>query len=68
MSSSVSSLPVLSALVARDLVKAYGDRPVLDGVDLVATPGRPLGLVGENGVGKSTLLRVLAGSESPDAG
>ena len=41
MSSSVSSLPVLSALVARDLAKAYGDRPVLDGIDLVATPGRP---------------------------
>ena len=60
--------PVLSALVGRDLAKAYGDRLVLDGVDLVATPGRPLGLVGENGVGKSTLLRLLAGSEAPDAG
>ena len=51
------------ALVARDLSKSYGDRVVLDGVDLVASPGLPLGLVGENGSGKSTLLRLLAGAE-----
>jgi macrolide transport system ATP-binding/permease protein len=58
----------LSALVARDISKAYGDRVVLDGVDLLATPGQPLGLVGENGAGKSTLLRIVAGREEPDAG
>jgi macrolide transport system ATP-binding/permease protein len=61
-------LPAVSALVARDVSKAYGDRVVLDGVDLVATPGRRLGLVGENGVGKSTLLRLLAGGEPTDGG
>jgi len=58
----------LSPLVARDLVHGYGDRIVLSGVDLVATPGVPLGLVGENGAGKSTLLRLLAGVEHPDSG
>jgi macrolide transport system ATP-binding/permease protein len=58
----------LSALVACDLTKRYGDRVVLDGVDVTATPGRPLAVVGENGVGKSTLLRVLAGVEPPDGG
>src|SRR5512134_369802 len=58
----------VSSLVARDLVRAYGDHLVLDGVDLLAGPGRPLGLVGENGAGKSTLLRVLSGSEEPDSG
>jgi len=58
----------VSSLVARDLVRAYGDRLVLDGVDLLAGPGRPVGLVGENGAGKSTLLRVLSGSEEPDSG
>jgi macrolide transport system ATP-binding/permease protein len=55
-------------LVARDLSKSYGDRVVLDGIDLVASPGLPLGMVGENGAGKSTLLRLLAGAEPADAG
>jgi macrolide transport system ATP-binding/permease protein len=58
----------LSPLVARDVVKAYGDRVVLAGVDLLAQPGQPVGLVGENGVGKSTLLRLLSGTEEADAG
>ncbi|MBV9650922.1 MAG: ABC-F family ATP-binding cassette domain-containing protein [Pseudonocardiales bacterium] len=57
-----------SLLCARDLVKVYGDRRVLDGVSLTASPGQRLGLVGENGVGKSTLLRLLAGVELPDQG
>ncbi len=66
----MSSAPTLPrrALVARDVSKSYGDRVVLDGVDLVASPGLPLGLVGENGVGKSTLLRLLADVERADAG
>ena len=55
-------------LLARDLVKSYGDRRVLDGVSLTVAPGRRIGLVGENGVGKSTLLRLLAGHEQPDVG
>ena len=58
----------VSPLVARDVCKSYGDRVVLDGIDLVANPAQPLGLVGENGVGKSTLLRLLAGLEAVDAG
>ncbi|QUH06122.1 ABC-F family ATP-binding cassette domain-containing protein [Saccharopolyspora erythraea] len=58
----------MSALLARDLVKSYGDRRVLDGVSLTASPGQCLGLVGENGAGKSTLLRLLAGREDPDVG
>ncbi|QJY45891.1 ABC-F family ATP-binding cassette domain-containing protein [Pseudonocardia broussonetiae] len=57
-----------SALLAHDLVRAYGDRVVLDGVSLTAAPGRRIGLIGENGAGKSTLLRLLAGVEEPDAG
>jgi macrolide transport system ATP-binding/permease protein len=61
-------LSPLSPLVARDISKAYGDRVVLDGVDLIANPGRPVGLVGENGVGKSTLVRIIAGAEPPDSG
>ena len=58
----------LAPLVARDVSKAYGDRVVLDGVEVVANPGQPLGMVGENGVGKSTLMRLLAGAEPVDSG
>lgn len=58
----------LAPLVARGLVRSYGDRTVLDGLDLTVPPGTRLGLIGENGSGKSTLLRLLAGRERPDAG
>ncbi|GAA3310671.1 hypothetical protein GCM10020295_78370 [Streptomyces cinereospinus] len=56
------------ALLAHDLVRTLGGRRVLDGVSLTAAPGHRIGLIGENGVGKSTLLRTLAGVEEPDAG
>ncbi|MER6681848.1 ABC-F family ATP-binding cassette domain-containing protein [Streptomyces olivaceoviridis] len=56
------------ALLARDIVRALGGRRVIDGVSLTASPGHRIGLIGENGVGKSTLLRVLAGVDEPDAG
>jgi macrolide transport system ATP-binding/permease protein len=56
------------ALLATDLVRTLGGRRVLDGVSLTASPGHRIGLVGENGVGKSTLLRLLAGVDEPDAG
>ncbi|MGI8666686.1 MAG: ABC-F family ATP-binding cassette domain-containing protein [Jatrophihabitans sp.] len=57
-----------AALVARDLTKSYRGRPVLDGIELTASPGRRIGCIGENGAGKSTLLRLLAGVEAPDSG
>ncbi|MGO4752314.1 ATP-binding cassette domain-containing protein, partial [Streptomyces sp. 2MCAF27] len=57
-----------SPLLAHDLVRNLGSRRVLDGVSLVASPGHRIGLIGENGVGKSTLLRLLAGVDEPDAG
>uniref|UniRef100_UPI0015F0C512 ATP-binding cassette domain-containing protein n=1 Tax=Pseudonocardia pini TaxID=2758030 RepID=UPI0015F0C512 len=60
-------MPV-APLVAHDLVRTLGDRRVLDGVSLTAAPGRRIGLIGENGVGKSTLLRLLAGADQPDGG
>ena len=40
----------------------YGANPVIDGVDVVARPGRVLGLIGPNGSGKTTLLRLLHGA------
>ncbi|NEC05191.1 ABC-F family ATP-binding cassette domain-containing protein [Streptomyces sp. SID7909] len=57
-----------SALHAHDLVRVLGTKRVLDGVSLTASPGDRIGLIGENGVGKSTLLRLLAGVDEPDAG
>ncbi|QBR91353.1 ATP-binding cassette domain-containing protein [Nocardioides euryhalodurans] len=51
----------LQPLVVSDLTVGFRDRTVLRGVDLLAQPGRRIGLVGENGVGKSTLLRAVAG-------
>jgi macrolide transport system ATP-binding/permease protein len=55
-------------VVADDVTKAFGDRVVLDGIDLSAAPGRRVGVIGENGTGKSTLLRLLAGQDRPDHG
>jgi len=51
----------LTPLVITGLSVTYRDRTVLQGVDLVAPPGRRIALVGENGSGKSTLLRAVAG-------
>ncbi|MFB4262264.1 ATP-binding cassette domain-containing protein [Nonomuraea sp. GTA35] len=55
-------------LNATDLRLSRGGRPVLTGVDLTVSPGDRLGVVGENGRGKTTLLQVLAGTLTPDSG
>jgi ATPase subunit of ABC transporter with duplicated ATPase domains len=59
---------VPGSLAARDISKSYAAVQVLDRVSLVVSPGDRIGIVGPNGIGKSTLLRVLAGIEEPDAG
>jgi ATP-binding cassette subfamily F protein uup len=46
----------------------YGDRKIIDGVDLTLTAGMRIGLVGPNGSGKTTLLRLLRGEFEPQAG
>ncbi|HEY6962396.1 MAG TPA: ABC-F family ATP-binding cassette domain-containing protein [Gaiellaceae bacterium] len=56
------------ALVARTIYKSYAAVEVLRDVSLVVSPGDRVGIVGPNGIGKSTLLRVLAGLEEPDRG
>ena len=55
-------------LGAVDVHIARGGHPVLQGVDLAVSPGSRIGVVGENGRGKSTLLHILAGTLDPDSG
>src|SRR3954470_19309631 len=57
-----------ATLLARGITVTHGRRPVLTDVDLIVAPGHRIGVVGPNGVGKSTLLRVLAGLERPERG
>ena len=57
-----------SQLTARSLAKSHGGLVVLEDVSITVGPGSRIGLLGPNGVGKSTLLRILAGVEHPDHG
>jgi ATPase subunit of ABC transporter with duplicated ATPase domains len=61
-------MAVHASLTARSLSLSRGRATVLDDVDLAVAPGWRIGLVGPNGVGKSTLLRVLSGDLRPDSG
>ncbi len=53
---------------AEGLVKAYGDRLLLDGLSFLLPPGGIVGVIGPNGAGKTTLCRMIVGDETPDAG
>jgi ABC transport system ATP-binding/permease protein len=65
-----AAAPRLSHVVieGRGLAKAYDGRPVLRGIDFTLQKGERVGIVGPNGVGKTTFLRVLLGELAPDAG
>src|SRR5436309_15346927 len=58
----------MSLLQARGIGKSFGSRLILDGLDFDVEPGVRMGVIGPNGGGKSTLLRILAGAEIADAG
>jgi len=57
-----------NVLEAKELVKGYGDRLLFDGLNFSLPRAGIVGVVGPNGVGKSTLFRMLVGEEEPDSG
>jgi ABC-2 type transport system ATP-binding protein len=57
-----------AALEARKLVKRYGEREALKGVDFAVHPGELMAVIGPNGAGKTTLLSILAGILRADEG
>jgi len=58
-------MPILSL---KDVHKAYGPQVLLDGVSLTVRRSARIGLIGRNGEGKSTLLKIMAGIEHADSG
>jgi len=56
------------SLAAEGLVKRYQGRQVVDGVDLLVSPGETIGLLGPNGAGKTTTFYMLVGLVAPNAG
>ncbi len=62
------SAPPRNLVNLKDVAKGYASRSVLRGVTLGVSAGDRIGVVGRNGDGKSTLLRLIAGLEAPDAG
>jgi len=58
----------MNLLNLESVSKAFDIRPLLDGVSLGVAQGERIGIVGRNGDGKSTLLKIMAGSLEPDSG
>ena len=52
----------------KKVYKTYGDKPILKGFDYTFSKGERIGVIGKNGVGKSTFLNILQGSEPADSG
>ena len=50
------------------IVRRFGDFPILDGLSLRVDEGERIGVVGDNGAGKTTMIRILAGIDHPDLG
>lgn len=51
-----------------DVTKSFGDKKVLSGINLEASSGKSLGVLGRNGAGKTTLARIIMGVFLPDSG
>ncbi|MGW8365881.1 ATP-binding cassette domain-containing protein, partial [Streptomyces wedmorensis] len=75
MPSSVMSTPKSAdspqshpAIAANGLRKSYGDKTVLDGIDLTVPEGTVFALLGPNGAGKTTAVKILSTLITPDGG
>ncbi len=55
-------------VIVKKLVKGYGDRLLIDGLDFSLPRGGIVGVIGPNGAGKTTLFRMITGQEQPDSG
>ena len=58
----------MNILTAEQITKAYTDRKLLDHISFSMQEGEKIGVIGINGTGKSTLLKILAGQEETDEG
>ena len=58
----------MNLLTIKNLTKEYTDRKLFDGIDFSLEEGEKVGVIGINGTGKSTLLKIIAGIEEGDAG
>ena len=61
-------LKSMNYLSAENLSKAYGDKTLFEGLSFELHKGEKTALIANNGTGKSTLLRILAGKEIADSG
>jgi len=57
-----------SVIEFKDVSKGYGERLLIDNLSIKIPPGAIVGIIGPNGVGKSTLFRMITGQEKPDSG
>jgi ATP-binding cassette subfamily F protein uup len=58
----------MNLLSIENISKSYSEKPLLDNISLGINEGDKIGIIGVNGVGKSTLLKIATGVEQPDAG
>lgn len=63
-----TATPGKALLSVQNIVKSYGAQPVLDHISLTIHDGERIGLIGRNGCGKSTLMRIFAGLDTPEEG